>query len=664
MVYSTISAVDGYLDVGKFTTVGGIYYNVTRAYPSDALQTMPAACYHAFGTYRTLKVENLIDPPQNWISNQQCVMAMGGNPDGSQYSHPNGTEQAAFPDLSLPADMSTYDPAWSGCSQISVNGGIWDPPRVLTPVPVMMPSTTSRWLSLPSSTADPGWRPADSLPDTRSAAIPTAPGASIDPDGPPKITQSASVSPGANHGIDGEHDNPSQAPSNVHADVTTVKHEDQSNVAVPPSSVVVVEHHTVYALSDERLSMNGMTITAGASAITVDELPVSVDEAAVYVAGSSYVSYRPAAAPSPNPPQVGGQEVKAEPGGRIAIGDSTITQGGQVTIAETPVSVDFRHVVIGTSTYAKPTMPGFVGSGSQVTDSLQNGQNQGGNSALADTIATPMMALPFIESQKLSTLVNGAIVVGDSTFSQGAQATFTGTPISVGSSFVVIGGSTFGLAVSRPTGSASLIGGQTIQRATGAGIIIGSLTLSQGSQTMISGTPVSVEPKSIVIGGTSYQLPSATGNSLEIDGQSFEHLASGKVVVFGHTMSVDAQTTVSALHISVGATDVVIAGSTYELDSISSSKSTDAIGAMVASMFGFVSSSTQSRSRTVDSGITGTLAPTGFESSQSTSELVNLSASASSSGFESFIGASESLTVNSWVLLITVLCGIAVGALV
>ncbi|MCJ1451607.1 hypothetical protein MMC28_001947 [Mycoblastus sanguinarius] len=598
MVCSTIDASDTLAPDYHATQAGGVYYNITRAYPPNTLQTMPAACYHGFGVYKTLKVEDLIHPPQKWITDQQCAMAMGHLPDGtsdSQYPNPNGTEEAAFPDISLPADMSTYDPAWAGCSQDTVNYPVWDPPRALTPVGVMVPSTTSHQSSLPSSTADPGWRPADPLPVTQSDAIQTTTRKSIDSGDPPEITQSANVIPAASYDANGG-------------------------------------------------------------------LPVSVDESVIYVTGSSHMSYLPAVAPSPNPPPAGGQDAKAEPGGEIAIGDSTIAQGSQVTIAGSPVSVDSYHVIIGTNTYVKPTIPGVGGSGSQVTVSLQNNENQGGDPGLADTAVAPMMTLPpflpSIGNQKVSELVNGAIVVGDSTFSRGAQATFSNTPISVGSSFVVIGESTFGLAMSRPTGGALPLGGQTIQRSSDGDIIIGSFTLSQGSQTTISETPVSVESNSIIIGGTSYHLPPATGNSLEINGQSIERLPNGGVVVDGFTTSINAQTTVSGLPISVGANDVVIAGSTYELDPVSSS---DAIGVMIASMFGFVPSSTQSA---FDSGIIGALTPTGSKSPQSTSGPANLSNSSSSPGFESFIGVSASLSANSWVLLITVLCGIAVSALI
>ena len=52
-----------------------------------------------------------------------------GNNGDDQYPNPNGTEMAAFPNLSLPEDMSTYDPAWSGCVQNTAVEPLCDPPR-------------------------------------------------------------------------------------------------------------------------------------------------------------------------------------------------------------------------------------------------------------------------------------------------------------------------------------------------------------------------------------------------------------------------------------------------------------------------------------------------------------------------------------------------------
>ena len=436
VVYSTISAAEIVGPDEHVNTVGGIYYDITRAYLPYDLQTMPAACYHQFGTYKVIKVEDLINPPQNWIVDQQCGMVMGHPPDGSdfQFPNPNGTEEAAVPNLSLPADMSTYDPLWSGCSQFPIYYPVWDPPRALTPASVMAPLTTPHQMESPSSTADPGLGPADPLPVSRSVAAQNTPKESIDPGASPLITQSASVISGANNNAGEAH--------------------------VVPGD--------------------------GADSSQVPDFEPS---------GSS-----------PYPPPLNGQDVQAENGGGIAKGD----------------------------TISAPSI-------------------------------TPPPLLPFIGNQKVSEMANGAIAVGDSTISQGSQATFSNTPISVGSSFVVVGGSTFGLAGSGLTGPPPLIGGQTIQRASGGDIIIGTRTLSQGSRITISATPVYALSDGIVVDGTSYQLPTATGKSIKLNGLSVESLPDGDVIVDGHTLSIDAQTTVSGIVVSVGTNSIMVDGTLYQL---------------------------------------------------------------------------------------------------
>ncbi len=459
------------------------------------------------------------------------------------------------------------------------------------------------------------------MPITRPATIPSTSAAPADPGDPPEITQSAGVIPAADDGADDEHGNADQEPDVAYA---STKRTEQGNLPIiePPSrSVVVIGHHTVYALPDGTLSVDSMRITPGAPEITVDGLPVSQDDSAIYVAGSSYMSYSASVLPSLDPPPlVGGQHMEALSDGKIAIGRVTIAPGSQVTITGNPISVDALYVVYGSSTYAKPPISRVDVSGVYNLESVQNAGDPGVSPAPVDTSAIPMVTPPPLAAyQKISELANGAIlvegstiplggqvtvsntpisvgssvvvvdgttyglpisvppglpilidgqriwrdsngdvVIGSVTLSPGSQTTIAGTPVSVGSTFVALAGSTFDLAPSQPTYTVPLIGGQTVSKAPDGAIVVGSLTVRQGSQTTISGTAVSVGSNDITIDGTSYALPLATESSIYIDGQSFERLADGNVVIDdGQILSVGAQTTVSGLPISVGVTDVV-----------------------------------------------------------------------------------------------------------
>ncbi len=719
VVYPTISAADIWESSGILKPqIGAVYYNVTRAYPPNALRTFPADCYHGFLNDPqgppTLKVEDLIHPPQNWITGQQCEMVMGhvpgyGDHGDDQYPNPNGTEMAAFPNLLLPEDMSTYDPAWSGCVQNTAVNPVWDPPRALTPAAVMEPSTTTQ-RSIPSSTAEFEWQSVVPMPITRPATIPSTPVAPAGPGDPPKVAQSAGVIPAADDGANDEHGNADQEPDVAYA---STKRTEQGNLPIiePPSrSVVVIGHHTVYALPDGTLSVDSMRITPGAPVITVDGLPVSQDDSAIYVAGSSYMSYSASVLPSLDPPPlVGGQHMEALSDGKIAIGCVTIAPGSQATIAGNPISVDALYVVYGSSTYAKPPVSRVDVSGFYNLESVQNAGDPGVSPAPVDTSAIPMVTPPPLAAyQKISKLANGAIlvegstiplggqvtvsntpisvgssvvvvdgttyglpisvrpglpilidgqriwrdsngdvVIGSVTLSPGSQTTIAGTPVSVGSTFVAVAGSTFDLAPSQPTYTVPLIGGQIVSKAPDGAIVVGSLTLRQGSQTTISGTAVSVGSNDITIDGTSYALPLATENYIYIDGQSFGRFADGNVVIDdGQILSIGAQTTISGLPIFVGVTDVVIAGNTYAV--VNQLTSAAAVGAMIASMFGFVSPPTNA----VGSAQTASRPPKGSSSSNFTS----------GPGSEFFLGVGASWGVDVWVLLLSWLGGVAFSA--
>ena len=246
-----------------------------------------------------------------------------------------------------------------------------------------------------------------------------------------------------------------------------------------------------------------------------------------------------------------------------------------------------------------------------------------GGTTFGLAIPKPTGASLIINGQRLWRVSNGAVLIGSVTLSQRFQTTISGTQISVGSKFVAVDVSSFELALSKLTDTAPLIGGQVISKGSNGEVVVESLTLSQGSQTTIAGTAVSVGSNGIIIDDTSHQLPSAVESPVYINGQAFQRLPGGDVVVDAQTLSINAVTTVSGLPISVGAKDVVVAGTTHNLDPM---PSTASIGAIIASMFAFE--------------------PLPPSSSLPTPETGNSSNPTSATGSGVFLGGAASLDVN------------------
>ena len=95
--------------------IGGWYTSITRAYPPGYISALPSGCRFGEGhidqEWRTLDVQDLHDPQQNWQSSRECEVPH----DFADFGGPNGTKMAASPVISLPADIRTYDPAWGEC---------------------------------------------------------------------------------------------------------------------------------------------------------------------------------------------------------------------------------------------------------------------------------------------------------------------------------------------------------------------------------------------------------------------------------------------------------------------------------------------------------------------------------------------------------------------
>ena len=122
MVYGQLAAYAACFGGGA--TRGKVYNKVTIAYAPDAIST--GHCYHPFVFgWKTINYTELYDPPPNSdiYTRSDCFL-------GSSFGRPDGTDLIASPVVSLPRELSLFDPAWKSCGPFAY--GAWDPPYVLT----------------------------------------------------------------------------------------------------------------------------------------------------------------------------------------------------------------------------------------------------------------------------------------------------------------------------------------------------------------------------------------------------------------------------------------------------------------------------------------------------------------------------------------------------
>ena len=158
---------------------------------------------------------------------------------------------------------------------------------------------------------------------------------------------------------------------------------------------------------------------------------------------------------------------------------------------------------------------------------------------------------------------NGGIILTSSTFPPGAQATVSGTSFSVDSNDVIVDGSTYSLP-SQPAPTPVFIESQSIVRLSKGGLNVGSSTIAPGTQAIISGHIISAGVSNVVVDGRTYSfLPQPT--QVLIGSQSVARAPNGGIRIGNSTVASGNIATVLGHPISVGASDVILDGSTYPL---------------------------------------------------------------------------------------------------
>ena len=184
------------------------------------------------------------------------------------------------------------------------------------------------------------------------------------------------------------------------------------------------------------------------------------------------------------------------------------------------------------------------------------------------SIGSVVLASPtplIVGGNNIEKAPNGGAVIGISTYTAGYEGQISNTPVSIGVDKIVIGTTTHGLPTSTPV----LIGGQSMVKAANGGVVIGTTTYRPGSQAQISGKALSVGVDSVVVGGTPYAIPiPSTADTVFIASQSISRGPNGGAILEdGAIIGLGSQSNINGHTISVGASTVVIDGTSYALPS-------------------------------------------------------------------------------------------------
>lgn len=510
VIYRTLMA-NYDCDIDSAPNVGSVYDAVTIGYPPDALST--GVCYHT--NWRSINYTELYYPPPDYDVVTQAACSMHFGDPRTVDSSPI---LAGSPIFSIPGAISQVDPLWSSCTPAAPGG--YDPPRALTKtgnlVPTPIPPPVTQANPEPSATlqlaAETG---APATPNgVNSGHIPQDPS---NPDGTSNQDSSASSSPGTESGGD---------PGS-----TTGKQSSDSGSQQAPSA------------KEKQPDPQDPSIGSGGNSGSSPQ-----EDNGVTVPGA------PTAKASGSDPQDTGTSgtPSDENGGNP--GSTSQDKSGHVGLGEGSKAngVDPQDPSVANA-------PGSASKGDADPIPPENDGNGGPD------IGTSLQEAP-----------GGGLELGTLTIAPGVQTTHSGHIFSVGSSFVLVDGTSFDLQ-STHSGApprSSYTSTPSQQDVSGGGVIIGTTTFPSGAQTTYSGHTISV------------------GSSIfAIDGISYNEAAGGGLIFGTKTFPPGSQITQSGHIISVGSSSVVVDGISYTWAAGASSSPTSApasdnLGDLIMSAFG------------------------------------------------------------------------------
>ncbi len=316
--------------------------------------------------------------------------------------------------------------------------------------------------------------------------------------------------------------------------------------SVPKPSIISVLGQAFSANSDSVFIGPSATLIPGGPPITISNTPVSLAPSAdsVIVGSSTYAQESPPTSAIAVLP-IGDTSITADSASQFIIGSQTLSPGGIVTVAGTPISLPSG------SSYA------LVGSS---TVSIINSPTKSNSPGILTFAGQTYSANPS----------NGAFIIGSQTVTPGGTITVAGTRIALAptAAYAVIGASTTPLQGN--SGDVITFAGSTYTASSGS-FTIGGQTLTPGGAITVSDTRISLSPSSpatpyAVIGSSTVPLaPTTIGpDLLTLGGQVYTANSATNFIIAGQTLTPGGTITVDGTPISLApaATDVVVGTST------------------------------------------------------------------------------------------------------
>ena len=522
-------------------------YETTIAYPPDALSTY---------------VGPLWMPEQTGPAPESLFKAI--NYTEFQEYQANTKNAGYSKNLKIPSDLAAIDPAWRTCTPGMY--GSWDPPRVLTAARNMVAPTPAQAATDPSATAAPaaGIAPTD-IPaaptpapkDPATASLqPDPPSVSADPGSKPQVSQSKGNSdPAANEPLKqdppstsadpGTKSEGSQSTGNSDPDADDSSNQDSSSASVDAGSKSVDSQSkdNSDSTANDPLKQDPSSASAGTNSISEGSQSKGNSDPALSVGQEDNPSKSGDAGENQTPASKQGQEVKQHSPGASspATGDGSSENNNSPVVAP---SLDVNP------------------QGSQTSPKVSLFATDSPLSPNPVLLASPTPLI--VSGNTIQKATNGGAVIGTSVYTAGYEGKISDVPISVGVDNIVIGSTTHALPTSAPV----LIGGQSIVKATNGGVIIGTSTYSPGSQAQVSGKKLSVGVDSVVVGGTSYAIPTpSTADTILVGKNPISRGPDGVAIVGGATIGLGSQSSINGHVVSVGTSTIVLDGTSYALPS-------------------------------------------------------------------------------------------------
>ncbi|KAL9584514.1 MAG: hypothetical protein Q9212_002078, partial [Teloschistes hypoglaucus] len=599
-----------------YHTVGGVHV-VTRAYDADALSSV--RCVNSIGIgkdqhsviWEKMNYNDLYYPIPLSESYSRVDRCFSNRKDNDVWG-----DWMRKPFISLPKDVSEFDPAWTTCSGVAI--GAMDPPRALVPAAGFEDSPSSGPGPITQSSPNlPKATPGKLVPDPITG--PTSP-----PQKGPHPPTSTLLAGSAKASVKEYHAQSTVRPQLYEgADINPLillkdPLKDTPSKQPDPSPIVKEPSKSPEAASPEPQKPSPSRPEVGGPTNTNDD-PINAIVALPEVGSKGPVAEEPAGDlgkntsgdrgqldpisnalfPSPLPGQSNGQlktvdQVKEAPNGQEQVSnpnDEVEGGGGPQENRQKPTQ-DVPEKQNGADTPAKSNL----GNNSPANDkepeqpaSQDDPIPQGGDSPNNDDGHSPAKNSRPLVSEESGTDTKNANTENTGSNESGRENNSKGptSPSNENVPIVETGDSTTpqkqgnenDRAAAGPTTFAfisnpppPLAQSQTIARAPDGAAIVGTATIHPGEVQVVHGTPVSVAPTAIVVGSSTFafnQPPQQKADETAAPGApTISQAAGGGLVIGTKTILPGQKDSVNGHDVSVGPSNVFIDSKSYSFPRI------------------------------------------------------------------------------------------------